>query len=116
MVVITFANREMVLTVQGTHKLWALKSELRVPLAQVAGARIDPETARRPKGWRVGTHMPGVITAGTFRRHGQKVFWDVSRKKNAIVIDLQGHAYKQLVVEVADPPAAVAAINRRSAG
>jgi hypothetical protein len=53
--------------VRGMHKLWALKSSLRVPLANVRDVRHDPERARRVMpGLRVpGTHIPYVYTAGT---------------------------------------------------
>jgi hypothetical protein len=58
----------------------------------------------------VGTSLPGVITAGTFYQHGQRVFWDVHNPENTVVIDLRDERYKQLIVEVADPSAAVALV------
>ena len=54
-----------------------------------------------------GTHIPGVIIAGTFYRNGKRVFWDVKDREKAIVIELAGHRYHQLIVEVADPAAEV---------
>jgi hypothetical protein len=54
-----------------------------------------------------GTSIPGVITAGTFYHHGNRVFWDVHHPQNTIVIELHDERYSELIVEVADPAAAV---------
>ena len=67
--------------------------------------------------WRApGTHLPGVMTAGTFRSHGEKDLWMVGRGKEVLVIELHDEPYRHLIVQVEDPHAAVealrAAINR----
>jgi hypothetical protein len=95
--------------VRGTDKLWAFKSSLEIPLAHVAQIRADPSIAH---GWfhgirMPGTSIPGVLTAGTFYEDGKRVFWDVHKPENTVVIELHDERYKQLVVEVADPKAAV---------
>jgi hypothetical protein len=51
--------------------------------------------------------VPGVITAGTFCQDGKRVFWDVHHPEKTIVIDLHDGRYNELIVEVADPDAAV---------
>jgi hypothetical protein len=106
---LTIAEDKLVLHVRGVDQLWALRSSLEIPLRHVAGIRADPEIAR---GWwhgikLGGTNLPGVITAGTFYQHGQRVFWDVHNPENTIVIDLRDERYNELIVEVADPNAAV---------
>jgi len=104
MVKVSFSDTNMMLTVKGLHKLWAFKSKIEIPLDQVAGASADPEDVGHPKGVRAhGTRIPGLITAGTYRAKGSKVFWDVRNKKKAIEIDLKNNAYDRLVVEVDDP-------------
>jgi hypothetical protein len=55
----------------------------------------------------LGTNVPGVIAAGTFYQDGKRVFWDVHHPEKTIVIDLHDERYNELVVEVADPEAAV---------
>lgn len=111
---VDLSTNESVLTlhVRGADKLWAFKSSLEIPLAHIAGVRADPEIAR---GWyhgvrMPGTNVPGVITAGTFYQDGKRVFWDVHHPENTIVIDLHDERFNQLIVEVADPAAAVAMI------
>ena len=99
----------VVFNVQGLHKLWALKSQLTIPRAHILGARQDAAVVDRWwKGWRVGTHVPGLLTAGTFFFADQRIFWDVHRETHAVVVELQNEEYQQLIIEVTDPAAVVA--------
>ncbi len=110
MVDLSIEGGSLMLHVRGADKLWAFKSSLEIPLQHVVGIRADPSVARGWRhGWRVpGTNLPGVITAGTFYQDGKRVFWDVHNPDQTVVIDLRDERYNQLVVEVADPDAAVA--------
>lgn len=100
---IDIVGDEVVITIEGADKLWALKSRLSVPLHNVRGATADPGIVKDPKGWRgPGTHVPGVLVAGTFHQNGEKIFWDVHGGDEAVVIELQGHHYARLVIEVND--------------
>ena len=104
---------KLILHVLGADKLWALTSTLEIPLEHVAGIRADPEVAR---GWLhgirvLGTNVPGVITAGTFYQHGQRVFWDVHHPENTVVIELHDERYNELIVEVENPQMAVQLIS-----
>ena len=108
MVDVQVSEGRLVLHVRGADQLWALKSTLEIPLEHIAGVRADPEAAR---GWfhgvrLPGTNIPGVITAGTFYQHGQRVFWDVHHPDSTIVIDLHDERYNELIVEVENPQAA----------
>lgn len=109
MVELSIAEGKLTLSVLGADKLWALKSSLEIPLMHIAAVRADPEIAR---GWYhgvrlPGTNVPGVITAGTFYQDGKRVFWDVHHPERTIVIDLHDEHFNQLVIEVADPQAAI---------
>lgn len=110
MVDVRIEGPTVVFEVRGLHKLWALKSRIEVPRRRIVGARHDPTVARGCwKGWRMpGTHVPGLLIAGTFYLHGERVFWDVRDAERAVVVELDGHAYDRLVIEVADPAAVVA--------
>ncbi len=81
----------------------------RSALLEDSGVRADPTVARGWwKGLRApGTHVPGVITAGTFYHHGKCIFWDVKDPEKTIVIELADDRYDQLIIEVEDPPAEV---------
>lgn len=109
---INISGGELVVEVKGADKIWALKSELRIPLQHVVGAESgEQEASAWYHGIRApGTSLPGVITAGTFYRHGEKVFWDVHHPEKAVAIVLRDENYQRLVVEVEDPAATIQTI------
>jgi hypothetical protein len=109
MVQLEVQNGNLVLHVQGADKLWAFKSRLEIVAAHISGVRVDSSIAHGWwKGMRVpGINVPGVITAGTFYQHGKRIFWDVHNADNTIVISLHDDRYDELIVEVADPNAAI---------
>jgi hypothetical protein len=91
--------------VEGWDKLWALKSQLEIPVAHIRAVRADPEPAR---GWwhglrLPGTQVPGILTAGTFYQSDGFVFYDVHDPERTVVIDLDHEQYQRLVIEVANP-------------
>jgi hypothetical protein len=102
----------LIVHVRGMDRLWSLRSRLEIPLSHVLNAEADSQVAREwQKGLRApGTHVPGVITAGTFFQDGDRVFWDVRDPEKTVVIRLEDERYARLVIEVDDPPATVAAI------
>jgi hypothetical protein len=109
---VELAEDTLIVHVQGMDRLWSLKSRLEIPLSHVVDAEASPEVAQ---GWwqgirTGGTHLPGVITAGTFHQEGERVFWDVHDPENTVMIRLRDERYNRLVIEVEDPPATVAAI------
>src|ERR1700733_10864157 len=109
MVDLSISSGNLVLHVRGADKLWAFKSSLEIPVAHVAEVRPDPVIARA---WWHGIRMPGtsivgVLTAGTFYQDGKRVFWDVHNPDQTVVIGLKDERYNQLIVEVADPIAAL---------
>ena len=57
MVELTIADDTLNLYVRGMDRLWGLKSTLTIPLAHIAGVRIDPEVAGGGSG---GLRMPGT--------------------------------------------------------
>jgi len=98
--------------VEGWDRLWALKSQLSIPLVHIRG--VDPESAR---GWwhglrLLGTQIPGLLTAGTFYQSAGIVFYDVHDPERTIVLELEHEKYSRLIVEVEDTSNAVATIKR----
>ncbi|MGK5685148.1 hypothetical protein [Actinoplanes sp. URMC 104] len=103
----------LVVEISGLDRLWALKSSLSIPLSNVRGATVDPGIVNERKGLRApGTHVPGVITAGTFHLDGERVFWDVKDPARAVVIELRDERYARLVVQVDDPRATVELVEK----
>jgi len=104
----------LIVHVTGWDQIWSLKSQLEIPLNHVINVDLDADEAREWwKGWRMpGTNISGVITAGTFYKDGERVFWDVHNPDKAIAIHLAHDQYAKLVVEVDDPQETIAAIKR----
>ncbi|MBF6439027.1 hypothetical protein [Nocardia cyriacigeorgica] len=110
---IAIRERTLVVEMEGLSKLWALKSRLEIPLANVRGATVDPGVVKESKGIRApGTYLPGVITAGTFYTGGERVFWDVRDASRAVVIELRDERYARLIIQVDDPRATVDLIDQ----
>ena len=110
MIDISVDGDKAVFEVEGFDKMWSLRSRLEIPLAHIKSVRADTTIAHGwYHGWRLlGTNMPGILTAGTFHRDGNNVFWDVHNPDNTIVLELDHEFYDQLIIEVADPASAVA--------
>jgi hypothetical protein len=109
---IELAGDQLVVHIEGSDKLWALKSRLEVPLAHVSSAELaGAEAHERWHGVRIaGSNIPGVLAAGRFYRDGSWVFWDVHDADKAIAIGLHDDHYSRLIVEVADPEGEIARI------
>jgi hypothetical protein len=107
---VSVVDGAFVLEVEGWDKLWALKSHLAIPIEHVVRVYADPKIAESWwKGVRLGgTHVPGVIAAGTFYQHHNWIFWDVHNPENVIVVDLRDEHYAKLIIEVSDPADTVA--------
>ena len=115
---ISISNDTLTVDVEGADKLWALKSQLRIPLAHVVGAAEAEDEARQwLHGIRLaGTHVPGVISAGRFYSHGKWVFWDVHHPAKAFRIELRDEHYSKLVLESDDPAGQISRIRKAVAG
>lgn len=102
--------------VKGLHKLWALKGCVWVPVRNIRDMRRDPTAINGFwKGWRFpGTHLPGVIVAGTFYGRGKKCFWDVSRREKTIVVEIEGGPYDKVIVDVDDPEKVITTLQSSS--
>jgi len=94
----------------GLVRLWALSNGVDVPVASIVDVGVSPKKGLS-KRWRApGTHLPGVMIAGTFRRRGEKDLWMVGPAKEVLVIELADQPYRHLIVQVEDPHAAVEAL------
>lgn len=105
MVDITVHEDTAIFDIKGFHKVWAFKKLLKIPVKHIVGVHHAAHRKKEFwKGWRViGTHIPGVIAAGTFKHEGKTIFWDTSRGDNTIVVELANEHYDELVIDVDDP-------------
>ena len=105
-------DNQLVITMQGVRKVLSLKSELSIPLKNIVGAIADSTAGEKIiKGWRVGTNV-GFYSGGTFYQDGNKAFYDLKRKEEAVVITLKDKDFDTLFIGVEDPEATVEYIEK----
>jgi hypothetical protein len=106
---VSLVDDRAVFEVEGLHRLWALRSQIEIPLAHITDVGFDPDQVGRWwHGWKLlGTNVPGLFAAGTFYYHGELVFWDVHDPDKTIIVSLEHERYKKLILEVEDPEGVV---------
>ena len=105
------ATGKLIVHIHGVDKFFALTSRLEVPLEHISSVEVNPAEAHQIwHGLRVGTNLPGVITAGRFLQSGEWAFWDVHDPNSAIAIHLHDDSYARVVIGVNDPGAAASSI------
>jgi len=113
MTTVEITGDQLVVTMQGWDRFWALRRRIAVPLAHVRGATADPGMSREPAGIRMpGTYLPRVITAGTYRKDGARDFWNLRATREAVVVELTGERFRRLVLGVHDARATAEQIER----
>ncbi len=101
-------DNQLVVNMQGIRKFATFKSEFSVPLHNVKSVALNTEAwDESPKigQKRLGTDAYGFYFGGTFRQEGDKVFYDLKRKEDAIVIELceAEEDFSRLIIGVDNP-------------
>ena len=100
-------GNQVVLRVLGSHRFWAFKSQIRFSIDQVASVGpVDP-TLRPPWFRCPGTMIPWLICAGTYYGRGRKEFWDRTRGRACIQIEMKSGTFTRIVVDVPDAREAI---------
>ena len=103
---------QLIVTMKGVRKYLASPSLIRmindvtVPLKNVVNATTEYAWSNEPMFQRgnVSASIPGHYFGGNFVQDGNKVFYDLSKKEEAIVINLKGEDYERLIIGVDDDP------------
>lgn len=108
-------DQELIVRLGKWERIMALTSDIRVQIAQVKGARKDcgfGGPGGMQLGWRIpGTHIPFVVAAGTFIRHGERQFVFMRRTRQTVVIELEHKEWSRLLIGVPDASAEASRIN-----
>jgi hypothetical protein len=112
MVSIQLQQGQATFEVQGFHKVWALKGSITVPTQHITFVERLDKSRHRVSGIRMpGTHVPTIITAGTYLTREGTHFWDVVNPEKSIVVHLKHEKYTRLLLEVDDVDAALNLLN-----
>jgi hypothetical protein len=94
---------EVVVLLNDVEKMGALRANVRVPASAVRSVRLSDQPFREIRGLRApGTGFPRVIALGTWRYSGGKDFVAVYRGEPAVVVELEGAAFRRLIVSSHD--------------
>jgi hypothetical protein len=102
---LTIADSTLVVEPLVPDRFLTFRRRIEVPLGAVISVRVVPRREVSVPFPRIlGTHLPGVCTAGSFGRGEERVFWDVRRADAVLVINCAaGQQYRTLVLEFAEP-------------
>ena len=117
---VSVENGQLVVSMKGVRKYLAspclirLINDVTVPLENVVNATTEYTWSNEPMFQRgdVSASIPGRYFGGNFVQDGDKVFYDLSKKEEAVVINLKGEDYERLIIGVDDPEATVALIQQ----
>jgi hypothetical protein len=108
-------DHELIVHLGKWERMMALASDILVQIAQVKGAREERGLGApggTKLGWRLpGTHIPFVVAAGTFIRHGERQFVFMRRQLQTVVIELDHKEWSRLLIGVPDAQAEASRIN-----
>jgi len=111
MVNVEIHGDDVIIKVIGSHKIWALKSEIRFKKSNIVLVTKTGQELQPPCLFRVGTAIPGFICAGTLYGRQRKEFWDRAKNGRGICIELADTEYSRIVVDVADTEDVIGRLN-----
>ncbi|MGH2486838.1 MAG: hypothetical protein ACRDHE_12585 [Ktedonobacterales bacterium] len=101
---IEIANGMLTVVVDGLARVATPRHQVEVSLAHILGVTARAEartgllaylrTLSSP-----GTHIPGLLRAGTFMDKDGRVFYAIRHGTRAVVIDLERESFRRLIVE-----------------
>jgi hypothetical protein len=106
MVTAEIIGEKLVVTMHGSDVIWSCMKQLEIPLSHIKDIRVDERPSFPKDGfvWRMGgTALPGLIIAGHYLCAGKWYFWNVKSGHPAVVIDIQGQKFSQIVLSIENP-------------
>lgn len=83
------------------EKVAGLITDIDVPLTAVRSASVEPDGLRAATGIRApGLALPRHTKIGTWRRQGRRTVVVARRGRPALRVDLSGHRYSSLLLDV----------------
>lgn len=103
MPVLELTKDELVVHLRAWEAVASLQRTIRIPLANVRGATEDEGFRGRELGLRApGTSLPGVLSAGTYYKDGDKQFVFIGPGTHPLVIELANEKWHRIVLGVED--------------
>lgn len=97
---VTLGEEQLEVQLSLGDEILSLHGNFHIPythIQEVSTASVPFEWFR---GFRIGTNLPGVKTAGTFITADGMIFYDVHDPDHCLTLDLDHERYRRVVVEV----------------
>jgi hypothetical protein len=92
---------------RGFDLVWTMRRRITIPTGEITSIRVLPRAQLPTTGVRPpGASLPGIITVGSYGTGEDRVFWDVRRGTELLVVYCRaGSPYRAYVLEFPDPHA-----------
>lgn len=93
-------NNSLTIHLDGQERLWAfhLGPTIEILIAHIRHVSTDHPSMEWYALRAPGTAIPGLFAAGTYYAKRGREFWYVTRSPQFLVLDLEGHYYKRIVL------------------
>lgn len=81
-------------------EILALHGSLSIPFTHVSAVSTAPVPEAMFRGFKIGTNLPGVKTAGTFITGDGMIFYDFHDPSRCLTLTLSHEKYQRVVIEV----------------
>lgn len=98
-------NGNLYVLMHGLRRLFALRSELVLPLSDIGDVLLtSPDSLSYPGIKKIyGTNLPGVYYGGVFWQNKEKEFWDARWGREVIVLSLKNQKFAWVIVDSDNP-------------
>ena len=102
---LVYDRKGITLQLDGMERMWAFKASFRIPYDCVEDVQAanDSGLSAIPGIRLPGTHIPGVIVAGTYFNMKEKLFLYVVKSRPVLKISLKGHSYDKVILSIDSP-------------
>jgi hypothetical protein len=95
------SKESLVVNFTTAEKIAGVLRDIELPLSAVRSARVVPDGLTAATGMRApGLALPGYNKSGTWRRQGRHSVVVVRRGRPALRVELSGHRYSDLLIDV----------------
>lgn len=97
---VTLGEKQLEVHLSLGDEILSLHGNFHIPYGHIQTASTASVPFEWFRGFRIGTNLPGVKTAGTFITAEGVIFYDFRNPNHCLTLDLDHERYRRVVVEV----------------
>ncbi|MGB3292815.1 MAG: hypothetical protein WBB01_07515 [Phormidesmis sp.] len=100
---LTIQDGAIQIQLTSAERLWAfhLSHQIEIPLDSIQSVRLERPATTWKELRAPGTHLPGLIKAGTYYTERGREFWYAQGDQNCLCLDIAAGYYKRIVLSSA---------------